>query len=189
LRDDDHPSGVTGAHDRVADDTPEADFTFLSRLTHEDPATGLVNRLLLHDRLSQALLRCRRSGHRVAVVHIDAHSFEAINEEHGFDAAAAVLGAVVGRLKAVIRAQDTLSRVGADQFVAVLSIDRAQDLAPVTERLRSVFDQPIDVRGTPIMASARLGTVLGAASDTAEDLLARADQARSVAEPGKHPAP
>jgi len=98
-------------------------FKRLSELTLEDPLTGLVNQLLLHDRLSQALMRSKRRGDRVAVFYINLNDFSSINEAHGFEVGNAVLCVVARRLSAMIRTEDTLSRVGGDEFVAVLSIE------------------------------------------------------------------
>src|ERR1022692_1065007 len=96
--------GVT-SHDMsdkgsVSDPKRSGKFKRLARLTLEDPFTGLVNQLLLHDRLGQALMRSKRSGDRVAVFYIDLNHFQDINEEHGFEAGNAVLSVVVQRLKA-----------------------------------------------------------------------------------------
>src|ERR1039457_4352860 len=156
-------------------------FKLLTRLTLEDPQTGLVNQLLLHDRLAQALARSKRRGDRVAVFYIDLDQFQGVNEQHGFDAGNAVVRVAAQRLSAIIRSEDTLSRVGGDEFVAVLSIKDEQSLALLTRRFQSVFDEPFDIEGTAVSVSACFGIVVGGGTDTAEDLLAKADEAMSVA--------
>jgi diguanylate cyclase (GGDEF)-like protein len=155
-------------------------FKKLARLTLEDPQTGLVNQLLLHDRLTQALTRSKRHGDRVAVFYIDLRSFPGINEQYGFEAGNAVLCVVAQRLTAIIRSEDTLSRVGANEFVAVLSIQDPQSLGLLTQRFHSVFDEPFDIEGTAVPVAASFGIVLGEGSDTAEALLAKADAALGV---------
>jgi diguanylate cyclase (GGDEF)-like protein len=156
-------------------------FKLLTRLTLEDPQTGLANQLLLHDRLAQALARSKRRGDRVAVFYIDLDQFERVNEQYGFEAGNAVVRLAAQRLSAIIRSEDTLSRVGGAEFVAVLSIKDEQSLALLTRRFQSVFDEPFDIEGTAVSVSACFGIVLGGGTDTAEDLLAKADEAMSVA--------
>jgi diguanylate cyclase (GGDEF)-like protein len=156
-------------------------FKLLTRLTLEDPQTGLVNQLLLHDRLAQALTRSKRRGDRVAVFYIDLDEFQGVNERHGFEAGNAVVRVVAQRLAAVIRAEDTLSRVGGDEFVAVLSIQDEQALGLLTRRFQTVFDEPINIEGTAVPVSACFGIVMGEGADTAEDVLAKADEAMTLA--------
>jgi diguanylate cyclase (GGDEF)-like protein len=171
------------------DAKPSGKFKLLARLTLEDPFTGLVNQLLLHDRLGQALMRSKRSGDRVAVFYIEMNYFHDFDEQLGIEAGNAVLSVVVRRLKAIIRSEDTLSRVGGEEFVAVLSLENEKALAPVTKRMRSVFDEPIDIEGLSIMASADFGIVLGDDTDSAEEVLAKADVALATAKRGKHAPP
>jgi diguanylate cyclase (GGDEF)-like protein len=152
-------------------------FKLLARLTLEDPQTGLVNQLLLHDRLAQALTRSKRHGDRVAVFYIDLNYFQGVNEKYGFEAGNAVLCVVAQRLAAIIRSEDTLSRVGGNEFVAVLSIQDEQSLGLLTTRFQSVFDEPFDIAGTPVPVTASFGIVVGDGGASAEEVLAQADEA------------
>jgi diguanylate cyclase (GGDEF)-like protein len=152
-------------------------FKLLARLTLEDPQTGLVNQLLLHDRLAQALTRSKRHGDRVAVFYIDLNYFQGVNEKFGFEAGNAVLCVVARRLTAIIRSEDTLSRVGGNEFVAVLTIQDKQSLGLLTKRFQSVFDEPFDIEGTAVPVTASFGIVLSDGSETAEEVLAQADEA------------
>jgi diguanylate cyclase (GGDEF)-like protein len=152
-------------------------FKLLARLTLEDPQTGLVNQLLLHDRLAQALTRSKRHGDRVAVFYIDLNYFQGVNEKFGFEAGNAVLCVVARRLTAIIRSEDTLSRVGGNEFVAVLTIQDKQSLGLLTKRFQSVFDEPFDIEGTAVPVTASFGIVLSDGSETAEVVLAQADEA------------
>ena len=88
---------------------------------------------------------------------------------------------VAQRLAAIIRAEDTLSRVGGDEFVAVLSIQDEQALGLLTRRFQTVFDEPINIEGTAVPVSACFGIVMGEGADTAEDVLAKADEAMTLA--------
>ncbi|MGP0029827.1 MAG: GGDEF domain-containing protein [Acidimicrobiales bacterium] len=185
---DDDGSTRAGGEPMVAREATQAgNFKLLARLTLEDPLTGLVNQLLLHDRLAQALTRSVRRGDRVAVFYIDLNYFGDINDQHGFEAGNSVLREVARRLKAIIRSEDTLSRVGGNEFVAVMSIANAEALGPLTKRVQSVFDQPIEIDGTAITTSACFAIVLGEGADSAEDLLAKADQAMYVEKNEKRP--
>jgi diguanylate cyclase (GGDEF)-like protein len=84
----------------------------LRRLAHFDVLTGLPNRSLLADRLEQALGRARRSGKPMAVALIDLDGFKAINDVYGHEAGDALLVTVARRMKACLRTQDTIARVG-----------------------------------------------------------------------------
>jgi diguanylate cyclase len=152
-------------------------FKLLARLTLEDPQTGLVNQLLLHDRLAQALTRSKRHGDRVAVFYIDLNYFQGVNEEYGFEAGNAVLCVVARRLAAIIRSEDTLSRVGGNEFVAVLSIQDEQSLGLLSTRFQSVFDEPFDIEGTAVPVTASFGIVVAHGNESAEEVLAQADEA------------
>lgn len=174
------------AHQKPAADAKRApNFKLLARLTLEDPLTGLVNQLLLHDRLAQALTRSKRRGDRVAVFFIDLNNFQAINEEHGFEVGNAVIREVARRLGAMIRLEDTLSRVGGDEFVAVLSIINDEALGPLVQRVRSTFDEAIDVDGLTVATTASIGTVLGDGTETAESMLAEAGEAMHADKHGR----
>jgi diguanylate cyclase (GGDEF)-like protein len=163
-------------------------FKSLARLTLEDPLTGLVNQLLLHDRLGQALTRSRRRGDRVAVFFIDLDGFGAVNEAHGFEVGNAVLCEVARRLGAMTRSEDTLSRVGGDEFVAVLSIeDNDEALATVTKRVESTFTEPVIVDGITVTMSASIGVVLGDGTETAEAMLTKADEKMTTVKEGQSP--
>lgn len=89
----------------------------LHHLAHHDALTGLPNRLLFHDRLEQALARARRSGSTVALAFIDIDRFKPINDALGHAAGDEVLVELGRRIKPVLRARDTLGRIGGDEFV------------------------------------------------------------------------
>jgi diguanylate cyclase len=176
-----------GQREPVRDAKRSVNFKSLARLTLEDPLTGLVNQLLLHDRLGQALMRSKRRGDRVAVFFIDLNGFQAVNDEHGFEVGNAVLLEVARRLGAMTRSEDTLSRVGGDEFVAVLSIESEQSLGTVSQRVESIFDEPIDAGGTLITMSASVGVVLGDGTESAEAMLVAADEMMSKVKEAQRP--
>jgi diguanylate cyclase (GGDEF)-like protein len=108
----------------------------LAFLATHDPLTGLPNRTLILDRLSQMLARFRRSGDPVAAVFIDLDNFKLVNDTLGHAAGDELLSAVALRLKTVLRETDALGRLGGDEFV-VIAEDISLDVGPelIAQRL------------------------------------------------------
>ncbi|MDP1929649.1 MAG: EAL domain-containing protein [Thiobacillus sp.] len=108
-----------------------------------DSLTGLPNRLLLRDRIEQAIAKARRDGHRVAVVFVDLDHFKLINDSLGHHVGDRLLLEVAGRLMSCIRSHDSVARQGGDEFVLVLTEQHGEDdtLAIIT-RLLEVISQP-----------------------------------------------
>ena len=99
----------------------------LAHLAYHDGLTGLANRSLFHDRLGQALARAKRHARTVAVLYLDLDSFKLVNDREGHDAGDAVLVEVGGRLRDVVRAEDTVARMGGDEFAIVM--EEVEDLS------------------------------------------------------------
>ncbi|WP_144007154.1 sensor domain-containing diguanylate cyclase, partial [Pelomonas sp. KK5] len=151
-------------------------------LAFHDGLTGLPNRLLLADRLQQALAVVNRTGTRLAVCYFDLDGFKPINDERGHDAGDALLAEIGRRLTGALRRDDTAARVGGDEFVVLLTLlDPAADAEwhAVAARLVACIQQPVTL---PDGGVVRVGTSVGVAlapahgSDPAA-LLALADQA------------
>lgn len=105
----------------VRDITEEkASASYLQHLAHFDPLTGLPNRLVLEERLSEALEQARVSATRVALVFVDLNGFKAINDRYGHAAGDRVLITTATRLKKILRSTDTVARIGGDEFVVIL---------------------------------------------------------------------
>ena len=100
-----------------------------------DALTQLPNRLLLHDRISQALAAARREGGKVAVCYLDLDGFKAVNDQHGHAAGDELLKAIASRLEAAVRPTDTVSRLGGDEFVLVLASVTDGDWMAILERV------------------------------------------------------
>ncbi len=151
----------------------------LERVAHYDALTGLPNRVLLADRLQQSMLRCQRTGQSLAVAFLDLDGFKAVNDHHGHERGDELLVALAQRLKAALRDGDTLSRIGGDEFVAVLvDLEHAQDCEPVLARMLHAAADPIPVGDALLQVSASIGVTLYPADGVAPDLLIRhADQA------------
>jgi diguanylate cyclase (GGDEF)-like protein len=158
-------------------DPPAARYDELWQLSLADPLTGLANRMLLLDRLTRELRRCRRHGGCVVVSHIDLGNLKDINDELGYTSGNEVLRGMSRRLTSMLRGEDTVSRVGESELVAVMTIEDEQFVAPLIQRVQDVLDNPIAVTGGQVQVSAILGTVTARSSESAEEVLARAGDA------------
>lgn len=159
----------------------------LEHIAHYDALTTLPNRVLLADRLHQAMAQIKRRGDRLTVAYLDLDGFKAINDNHGHDAGDHLLMTMATRMKEVLREGDTLARLGGDEFVAVL-IDLADIEAsvPMLNRLLAAAAQPVHAGDLVLRVSASLGvTFYPQAEDVdADQLLRQADQAMYQAKLG-----
>ncbi len=152
----------------------------LAHLALHDPLTGLPNRSLLCDRLSQAMGRSRRAQETVAVLFIDLDHFKVVNDSLGHDAGDELLAEVAARLSAAVRATETVARVGGDEFVVVAEglLDATEALS-IAERLQDALRHPLPVAGIDHLLHASIGVVMVAPGELrpVTDLLAEADLA------------
>jgi diguanylate cyclase (GGDEF)-like protein len=142
-----------------------------------DPLTGLPNRALLDDRISQALHAARRTGDEFTLIIVDLDGFKEVNDVRGHSAGDAVLRSLSKRFEAIVRAADTVARVGGDEFV-ILSVGTGDDeqAAALVGRLRHALRRPFRVEGTTVEIDGSIGwAVYPADGATADELLARAD--------------
>jgi diguanylate cyclase (GGDEF)-like protein len=150
----------------------------LSHQALHDSLTGLPNRALLIDRLTQALVDSRRRQREVGVAFLDLDHFKRVNDSLGHPAGDALLIQVAGRLTEVLRSSDTLARISGDEFVVVWrDLASADDVAALSERLLSVFSEPFEIAMTEVEISASVGVSIGGATHTCEDVLQAADTA------------
>lgn len=155
----------------------------MERAALHDALTGLPNRLLLGDRLRQAIHAAERNGHVFALAYLDLNGFKQINDTHGHDAGDEVLKAVSARLQAGLRATDTVARLGGDEFVVLLTpAQPPEDAEPVLNRLLDALRQPITLSSG---AQVAVGSSLGLAhystdGRTADALMRHADEAMFV---------
>jgi diguanylate cyclase (GGDEF)-like protein len=166
-----------GGDERPERSTAGSRYDELWQLSLADPLTGLANRMLLLDRLTRELTRCRRHGGCVVVSHIDLGNLKDINHELGYTSGNEVLRGMSRRLTAMLRSEDTVSRVGESELVAVMTIEEERFADPLMQRVRGVLDHPISIAGGQIRVSAVLGTVTARSSESAEEVLARAGSA------------
>ncbi|MCB8748128.1 EAL domain-containing protein [Rhodoferax sp. U2-2l] len=152
----------------------------LERMAHFDALTSLPNRVLLADRLQQAMRQAKRRQQQLAVAYLDLDGFKAINDHHGHEVGDQVLVALTHRMKEALRVGDTMARLGGDEFVAVLiDLDDASASFPLLQRLLGVAALPVQLGDLNLQVSASLGvTFYPQAQDIdADQLLRQADQA------------
>lgn len=151
-------------------------------LAHHDSLTGLYNRSAFHTRLADTLQRVAGQG-TVALMFIDLDGFKDINDQEGHHAGDEVLRIVAQRLGRVVRTQDTVARVGGDEFVVLLDSDVTQDLpSAIGERVIEALSQPMQVGARQLAIGASIGVAVHPPIAAEVDvLLRRADQAMYAA--------
>ncbi len=151
----------------------------LERVAHYDALTQLPNRLLLADRLRQGMARSQRSQQLLAVVFLDLDGFKAINDTHGHKVGDLLLIALAQRMKAALREDDTLARIGGDEFVAILvGLETADAVYLVLDRLLHAAAEPVVLPSGSVQVSASLGvTLYPRDAGDADQLVRHADQA------------
>ncbi|MDR3370464.1 EAL domain-containing protein, partial [Rhodoferax sp.] len=152
----------------------------LEHMAHYDSLTRLPNRVLLADRLDQALARSNRTHSLIAVAYIDLDGFKAINDSYGHEVGDKLLVQLANRMKETLRDGDTLSRLGGDEFVAVLpDLQSSDDSVPVLERLLATAAQPVHSAEHELRVSASIGVTYYPQTEDidADQLLRQSDQA------------
>jgi len=130
----------------------------IAQLLHIDELTGLSNRHLCHDRISQAMIRAERSGQNVAVLLVDIDNFHGINETLGYEVGDLLLKDTARRLVSCVRRQDTVSRFGSDEFVLVLEgLSDPQDATVIAKQILQNFSEPMFNEDQPIFISMSIG--------------------------------
>jgi len=147
-------------------------------MAQHDALTGLPNRVLLMDRLEVTRAQVHRQGSQMAVAYLDLDGFKPINDQLGHDAGDQALVEVAQRLKACVRAGDTVARIGGDEFVLILVESHAADTEVALARACQTLAQPYKIRGHTMHMTASIGYTLYPEDDATCDTLRRhADQA------------
>jgi diguanylate cyclase (GGDEF)-like protein/PAS domain S-box-containing protein len=160
----------------------------LTRRATHDTLTGLPNRALIHERLTNALHRSRRKGLSVALLFVDLDGFKMINDTNGHEAGDALLKTVAARLADQVRPGDTVARLAGDEFVVLCEhIEQPAALAPLADRINQALRQPVEFHGRELAVTASVGVAIGHGSThSADDLLRAADTAMyAVKEKGR----
>lgn len=150
------------------------------RLAHHDPLTGLPNRLLLRDRLTQARALCTREGCELAVCYLDLDGFKAINDLHGHEAGDELLVQVASRLQLAVRANDTVCRLGGDEFVLLLNqLSKPDEHLDILKRAITALCQPVVLKsGVVVQVTTSVGvSIFPRHSIRADELIRLADHA------------
>ena len=140
-----------------------------------DSLTGLPNRVLLLDRLAQALARAARAGSEVAVLFLDLDGFKTVNDSLGHAAGDELLEAVGARIASCVRAGDTAARFGGDEFAVLLEGADDAEVAVAAQRILGSLADPFAIAGREVFVSASIGIAVG--SDESDDMLRNADLA------------
>lgn len=152
----------------------------LEYLAHYDPLTHLPNRVLLTDRLQQALVHADRYAHKVALIYIDLDGFKEINDRYGHASGDQLLVKIANSMKHALRNCDTLARLGGDEFVVVLpELDDIAMCQDIIDRLLVATTKSFDVNGFRLRISASIGAACYPQQDKIEpdQLIRQADQA------------
>lgn len=156
----------------------------IENLAFFDPLTGLPNRRLLMDRLTQACASCLRRGARGALLFVDLDHFKFLNDTHGHHLGDLLLQQVAQRLLACVRDGDTIARLGGDEFVVMLQYLPQNDLEAATEaeltgeRIRLALSQHYALAGQSHHSTASIGiTLFGEIDESINEPLKRADLA------------
>jgi diguanylate cyclase (GGDEF)-like protein/PAS domain S-box-containing protein len=152
----------------------------LAHLALHDSLTGLPNRVLLRDRLSQRLADLARvPGHHLAVLYVDLDRFKDVNDSLGHDVGDDVLLEIATRLQATIRPVDTAARVGGDEFVVVCGgLTSPAEAVHLAERIEAAVSAPVTIGARVLHPSASVGVATTTAdTESPDELIHRADTA------------
>ena len=150
----------------------------LENMAHFDSLTKLPNRVLLADRLQQAIKHSHREKSLLAVCFIDLDDFKPVNDTHGHDVGDKLLIELAKRLQSHLREEDTLARIGGDEFVLLFeSLGNKEDITCLANKLLALITEPFSIGHKTLNLSASIGiTLFPDDSSDADTLLRHADQ-------------
>jgi len=144
----------------------------LLHLAYHDVLTALPNRVLLQDRLNQAICRAERHSWSVAVLFLDVDRFKLVNDTLGHGAGDKMLQEVARRLARCLRSGDTVGRVGGDEFVIILAdLPCGDDSALVTKKLMAALEPPMQLDGMETFITVSVGIALYPRDGASSELL------------------
>lgn len=133
----------------------------IERMAYYDALTGLPNRLLLNDRLNQAIAHAARAGHMTALLFFDLDNFKAVNDTLGHPMGDRLLKSVVERIKKHLRQSDTFARMGGDEFIVLLTeVTAPEDAAHAARQLLDGISEPFEFDEHEIFITASIGISL-----------------------------
>ncbi len=151
----------------------------MAHLAQHDFLTNLPNRVLLNDRIAQAIALAKRRGTKLAVLFLDLDNFKHINDSLGHETGDQLLQSVTQRLNACVRSSDTVSRQGGDEFVILLAEGKSDENAALTaDKILTVLAKPHSVAKRELYATTSIGiSVYPDDGHDAETLIKHADTA------------
>lgn len=151
----------------------------LGYLAQYDQLTGLINRTLFHDRLSNALTRARREGGLVTVMFLDIDGFKGINDRFGHSIGDELLRQIAERLVACLRESDSVARLGGDEFTVILEGGkRVEDAGQVASKILRSIGTPFTIGSRELVVTTSIGiAVYPVDGDSAEELVKGSDTA------------
>ncbi len=154
----------------------------LTRYATHDPLTGLPNRATIHERLTNALQRARRSGLSVVPFCVDLDGFQLINDTHGHEAGDTLLKTVTARLIEQVRPGDTVAHMAGDAFAILCEqVEQPMGLSALAVRINDSLRKPIPFANQQLFVTASIGIAIGtSATHSADDLLRSAGTAMSA---------
>jgi len=177
LRQRDEIGRLATAFDRMRTGIAEREERIRYQATH-DALTGLPNRVLFLERLSQAVARAKHSGDTVAILMMDLDRFKEINDTLGHLFGDELLKEIGRRLHDLLRDTDTVARLGGDEFAVTFFVKEAAHAAEVAQRISTALETPFVLDGVSIEVAASMGIALCPQhADDAETLMKRADVA------------
>jgi len=180
IRDADLHERLSGLADQAA--TTLQNLELLERVSHlawHDALTGLPNRRLFEDRVEQELVRSRRVGEPVCMFFVDLDHFKTVNDSLGHAAGDDLIRQVSQRLVDTVRRQDTVARVGGDEFAILLpGLSDQFAIDQLAQRSLEAMSRPYEVAGVEVETSASIGIAMAPDhGDSYDELLSRADEA------------
>lgn len=146
----------------------------LDYLAHHDALTRLPNRVFFKNRLTQAIHRARREQQTVSLLFLDLDNFKQINDSLGHQAGDDLLITVAGRLKKLLRSDDTVARLGGDEFAILLeNVEGKRQIRAIAQRILQILSEPFMLQGQNFHVSASLGIAMAPHDDDDPDALIR----------------
>ncbi|MDD5158941.1 MAG: EAL domain-containing protein [Sulfuricurvum sp.] len=161
----------------------------IERITHYDVLTNLPNRLLLGARLEHSMHRAKREKTKLAVLYVDIDNFKDINESYGYNIGDFVIKRIALEMRTLIRHEDTIARIGGDEFVIILEeIQEINECERTLKQVMNLFKDPIDTSSGNLKLTASIGiTIFPDDAEDGETLLKNADIAlRRAKESGQN---
>lgn len=165
------------------DEALEESHRLLLKLSNEDGLTGLPNRRVFEDRLTQMIISASRNHIKFAVFYLDLDKFKQVNDTFGHDAGDQLLCEVADRFSHTLRAGDTIARLSGDEFAMLLpNIAQQADAALIAAKVIDTLATPVMINGNPLSVTVSIGVVLFSEKWTSSHEITRAaDEAMYVA--------